>query len=835
VRTLSATLEAEQQAASKIPYLNIVVGAYTFGTDRVISFTHTEEPFQERLSIILDNSDDYLTDKNLRGAKVVEGLGFVTSSGNEYSDKSPLHVIVQSFSSSEGRLTCELQCAGVMSELAQDRARKAYKSGVDWESPTGNEGTDWTGPDLAWDDNVGSCALSGDAESELILTQSASDCRKIRFMKDNVAKVIQVWVFKNDAWFIVFEGARLDEWQEIEFDEGSVTKAKILFPDDATQKLYEFDFGNKSSLTLKDLLTGVLDGTFESYDDCTGYTLSYDSEDDIIDDITPGRDFRIPVNGSRVESAKRLLDYTYCVMRAEDDEKIHIFQPTISGAVYDYEYALDSHVFLAKRQSNTIVIPNYIIVRSPEDADEDDTYSGYAVDQPSIDAYKEVRYYYVMHGLESDEIAEDIAGAILSKFQMHSAEAGAVVPVNVGAEIYDYVKITDAREGTSVTGNIGYIETKYGKTKEGVGYLNQTFGLGGWLSSFKPEISGLPGEGIKYYDELLVDILHLNPITLDEVIDGTEYKRVLSGHLNAEGLWLLDKIDDDDSDYKRVLATQVSAGKIKISAATEFDVNYDPTTKWDGSDLDDLPDGAIHAKVKKTSISDGKILLSEATQATLYRTCTDGEKTTWNAKPDDMDDIGEGVTYQRVLATHLNSGKIKVSSITEFDGEWYSEGSVTIDATSGIYGTNNGGVTWELKNSDGKAYLADGAIVVDKVAMRIYGGSLILYDDDGNNGGTIYVNGSGNLSLGLGSWNDVEIDGGIFSGGIQPSTNLGGSVGTTGKRFAGIYSSTLNPSSYMDNASRNSYPATVEGRQIYHTGAVRIRGYVNGAWRNMTT
>jgi len=42
------------------------------------------------------------------------------------------------------------------------------------------------------------------------------------------------------------------------------------------------------------------------------------------------------------------------------------------------------------------------------------------------------------------------------------AEGGSgSVPLNVGAEVYDYIQITDARDGETVYGPTGYIHRRY--------------------------------------------------------------------------------------------------------------------------------------------------------------------------------------------------------------------------------------------------------------------------------------------------------------------------------------------------------------------------------------
>lgn len=592
MRTLSSTLEAAQRAESKIPYLRMVVGSETFGTERVLRLDHEEQPHRETATIILDNSDGYLTAKNLRGNEVVLGNGFRTSAGNEYSNGFPLRVLSQSFQSIPNKLTCELNCVGLANELTEDRADERYV-------PT--------------------------------------------------------------------------------------------------------------TETIQTLTSGILEVTLAPFDQCPAYTVSYDGAlDGLIDTVKPADSFRIYVNSSRLAALRRLLDFTYCVMRPEDDGKLHIFKPVITGETYNYEYALNAHVFYAKTKSNTITIPNHIVVRTPVDAST--PYSGEATDDESIAAYKTIKYYEIVAGLISNDQAQSIAEAILSKFQMHDKMAGATVPINVGAEIYDYVKITDVREGTSVTGNIGYIRTVYqaGTPKQPASYT-QTFGLGGWLSTrrreIESEVGGLPGEGSQYQAEMVVDTLYLNPINLDWIEDGTSFSRVQSGALSAEGLVLLDEVEGGT--YARTLATQLSAGKLLLSDECEYSAGYDPSLKWEGSDLDDLPDGTSFKRVAsaaltagglvlldqiqigttydlvyKADISAHHIKLSSVEQSPSARYTSDGEKVTWNGKADG--DLGNVSYNYRIRETEISAGHIKLTSASVAEGEWYNDGGVTIDANTGI-------------------------------------------------------------------------------------------------------------------------------------------------------
>lgn len=185
---------------------------------------------------------------------------------------------------------------------------------------------------------------------------------------------------------------------------------------------------------------------------------------------------------------------------------------------------------------------------------------------------------------------------------------------------------------------------------------------------------------------------------LDDVGDGTSYKRVLSAHLDA--------------------------GKLKLLSTTTVDAGFT---------LDKVNDGSTYSRVLNTDITAGHILLSSVTQSASYRTVTDTQKTAWNGKPDDMDEIGEGTTYQRVLATDISSGHIKLTSSTAVSGEWYDQSGVEIDATHGIniYGTANALTTRATKTGTIQCYVgADGIIYAGAGNVAISSGGIRIYDEN---------------------------------------------------------------------------------------------------------
>lgn len=226
---------------------------------------------------------------------------------------------------------------------------------------------------------------------------------------------------------------------------------------DKAQAIYEPD--NTDTKTVKTLLQEVLGATNASFSHCTAYTVVFDSEDGLIDSFQPKDYFRIMEGESRLSILKRLLGWTKCVARYEEDGYIHIFNPTVSGSSYDYEYTAPQekgkHTFFQKTYRKRLVIPNYITVKSHDN--HSPQYSGTAIDTES-QALMEVKSRPYRLRLASDQQAADLAAAILQRHQLDAEKGSGLVPMNVGAESYDYVNIIDNREGDNRVGNVKYIK-----------------------------------------------------------------------------------------------------------------------------------------------------------------------------------------------------------------------------------------------------------------------------------------------------------------------------------------------------------------------------------------
>ena len=225
--------------------------------------------------------------------------------------------------------------------------------------------------------------------------------------------------------------------------------------------------------TLKGIANGILAGVSYGFAIFEAYTTSWDSEDDLIDSFVLKNYFSVRTGSSRLVKLNEVLMYSKEVKRLQSDGKIHFLNPTISGTTYHYEYALGGiHTFYNKSYARTVKIPNYIVI-----ANEDNSFAGSAKDATGW----AIRPNY--RGLErpitSNAQGNLVAAAILQRATLSSQSLYSKVRMNVFQRVWDYVKITDSREGGSVrTGNVQFIERTWNSQKGELGMIIRMGGVG---------------------------------------------------------------------------------------------------------------------------------------------------------------------------------------------------------------------------------------------------------------------------------------------------------------------------------------------------------------------
>ena len=219
--------------------------------------------------------------------------------------------------------------------------------------------------------------------------------------------------------------------------------------------------------TVKTILDALAAPTLDAFSGYPAHTITYDTgyDDSIINAFTPKDHFSIAKGESRLSTFRKALAYTKCKTRVENDAGtaiIHIFQPTISGETYDYQYndSVTEHNFFDKSVRTRLVLPNKVVVRNHPD--HDDSYTGNDTDAASYAALGN-QYYTKTEYVRAASNAQCalIATAILQRYQLTAEKGHGFAPMNCGQEVMDYVKITDSWAGDTRVGNIGFLNRHY--------------------------------------------------------------------------------------------------------------------------------------------------------------------------------------------------------------------------------------------------------------------------------------------------------------------------------------------------------------------------------------
>lgn len=223
--------------------------------------------------------------------------------------------------------------------------------------------------------------------------------------------------------------------------------------------------------TVKSILTEILVGRGNVF---------LDDDDGVVNTYRPF--YEADGLESVLTTVRNLLDMTSSYIRIRDDG-FHIVNPQPSSPL-SYTYDLDDHAFFKRSESVMAVVPNRIVmVPSLPTVDEAPDFIGVALDQDSIDRLGYLDSITADEGLKSEGEANARAYYILHRLKAESSAGIAVVPMNIGQELYDRVAMTDDRIGTvPIYSFIGMIKRLWRP-----GEYSMEIGLGGLM----PHLSGL--------------------------------------------------------------------------------------------------------------------------------------------------------------------------------------------------------------------------------------------------------------------------------------------------------------------------------------------------------
>ena len=286
--------------------------------------------------------------------------------------------------------------------------------------------------------------------------------------------------------------------------------------------------------------------------------------------------------------------------------------------------------------------------------------------------------------------------------------------------------------------------------------------------------------------------------TFSALPDNVDCSILCSWHEGHDSEWFFSEapptLGDLDGNLDDI-ADGTTYGKLKINDLTVGRIDFDK-----------IQQGTTYSKVLTADMSAGHILLSSVTQSSGYRTVSNTEKNTWNAKPDDMDEIANGATYGKLLLTDISAGHLKLTSSTVVSGEWYDESGVEIDATHGIniYGTANALTTRATKTgtiqcyvgTDGAIYAGAGAVKLDAlgISMGARQQMLIFLGDDSYKS-YIYSYSTDNRDLRIMPSGKIWMSGDTMIASdyyIYPQSNASADVGDATHMFSTVFAYFLN-------------------------------------------
>ncbi len=214
--------------------------------------------------------------------------------------------------------------------------------------------------------------------------------------------------------------------------------------------------------TVFNILKEILEGTVISSSEARG-DLFLDEDDGIINVYMPY--YEAGSQEDALTIIRNLLDMTESYIRLRDDG-FHIVHP-VEGDPKDYEYLLNltgdgDHPFYERSFKGRIAVPNRVVYvdRYPTGdvitGGEQANFVGVAEDSFSVGRLGNLDFI-VADTILSDSEARDRAELILRQIQSEGLTATLTVPMNIGQELYDTVRVVDYRVPMALTGFVGSI------------------------------------------------------------------------------------------------------------------------------------------------------------------------------------------------------------------------------------------------------------------------------------------------------------------------------------------------------------------------------------------
>jgi hypothetical protein len=829
MRTLDSALTAAQLKTSIQPAVKIVLTygetTYTIEEDRIKDIKGFESPWHYYAKgVVLDNSDKYFNDIDLKGYQAVIHRGAVTTAGKKYSYGAPLKVVWQEFDDSPGKLTCILNMLGIPDLMELDEASDDYLPASDDAATVKELLTAIAGATLDCYDHCTAYTISwdNDEDDDDLLNFAPADSFRIYVKGSRLAAFRRVLEycnctarFEDDGKIHILipttSGTDYDYEYSLSSGHPFLNRAyrqSLVIPNKIVVESQKDDdpqyTGSATSATSYALLPKVkyyrtrLDsndtataiaeallaraeleaelGTADALMNCGAEVHDYVSVADAIREdktrtgnigwlewhVNPERGIYHLKFGFGAPPITRHTKELYSALQAE------------AGVAFDRLYAKDAYI------ENLSITNLDAVWIDPETGYVDLSQIGDTLDNlPDGETYIKWKSLHL-----------DATGVFLDSNTFYHLR----LPGSAVARVW---KSTDAPDDP-VEGDL-WLDTNdtpnVVKRYDGEDWqelpADDVADLERGIIIREVKTAALTADGLVLVSELYGGLADMSG-DLDDITDGSTYHRVQSAALSAEGLVLLDQTVEGT--YGRILSADITAGHVKLSECY--------------GDIDDIANGT-YGKVLTTDISAGHIKLSETVG--------------------DLDDVDNGSSYGKLLLTDLSSGHLKLTTNVSAVGKWYSASGVSINASSGIniWGTANALTTRATETgtiqcyvgADGKIYAGAGTVALSSAGILVKGAKLTLQDSNGANSANLYINTSGQLRCD--AWT-------LYTSHLLPNPlvvrNIGGA---STNRYGNVFGDAVLTNSPLGSATEGQLKATLGGNndiQIYSDGAYRNNG-----------
>jgi len=669
-------LEA-QQADFTEPYIKIDIGPsgdpdYSFSSlsDEIISVEHIERPFGGTATIVLNNYDKSLKDIDFRGRRVEINYWF-EGVGGDAGTAPPLWVFSDRELSSEGQNQVELICIDVWNILSLLNV------------------------------GVGGTKLAGTITGSLSISDTLTG--ETSGATGTVILVGADYVHVGDVSgkFVDGEKAEKNVSNYITIDSQGIVGS-------SSGPAYNWDV---RTLTIEN----ILDQIFNSI----SVDVDIDETDGIVDTYKPTLSTTMGQT-SFLNLAQDLLRMTKCGFRIENDEDLHLFEvdETPGDEVYTYDSA---HAFYVDIRDLSLILPNRVIC-----VDGEGGHKGSAEDAAAIAQFRDIAVtkFISAENLESDSEANDRAAAELSRSQWNSAAGQIIAPMNVGQELFDYIKIIDSRNDITYYGWVGGIIREwesgvYRITLE-LGNLTGSEGIPGGKDMPAPNIVPPAVPGVGMYD--------WKPITMGAYIADVDFtpdaynhvdwavgsikfadgrsQHINSGELNLTAthyiycIWGNPDLQNSTSASDAVGTDRVLVAVVsKASTSAQLAYALNPYTDSILINTDKVMDGLVtELKLASEAVSEAKIATSAVSGPKIQSSAITAAKI----------DAG-AVTAVKIQAGAVTAAKIAAGAVTAIKID-----VATLDAITANVGTLTSGIINGVT-----IYAGDEAIKLDSTGLLI--------------------------------------------------------------------------------------------------------------------